>query len=312
MNKLPITEVQISKAIGRKIKSPILANSLDGLGLDQKEFIKHFSPLFEELSWDPYDQRRLQLAYLIKAFPKDKSVLEERLPAYYTGKKDVRSIRKWINLLSNKQRKKYDAIQPWRRRSVSRFILSETKKGIRVKRVEVPQFVQAVESMDVRSLPRVFDESPTHHVENDLFYDFMKAIFRQVQKVRGKVGKKVKKISITAHFMSVKATSAKPGDNSPEGAHEDGADYIVSALVVNRKNLKGGQTQIIEKLDNGKKEIVFKHTLRPGQFVFQADTKDEVTYGTDLWHHVTPFAISNPKKGEGWRDIIGFDIDVTG
>ena len=112
--------------------------------------------------------------------------------------------------------------------------------------------------------------------------------------------------------MSVKATVAQPGDNSPEGAHEDGVDYIVSALVINRHNLKGGQSQIIEQLPTGKKEIIYRRTLRPGEFVFQADTRDELIYGTDLWHHVTPFTMAKPEKGEGWRDIIGLDIMVKG
>jgi len=308
--KLPVDEKDISKKINRKIKSPILASNLSELGIDTDGFLKYFKPHSSELAWDPYDARRMQVEFLIKKFPKDKEVLASRLPNYFTGKKDKRSLRKWISKLNKKNRSEFEKIQPWRRRSVSKFILSENKKGIKIKRTAVPQFAQSVDADDIRSLPRVFEEAPAHHVENEYFYTFLKAIFKVVQNVRSKVGLKVNKISMTAHFMSVKATSTHPGDNSPEGAHEDGADYIVSALVYNRINLKGGQTQIIEKLDSGKKEIIFKHTLHEGEFVFQADSGDEITYGTDLWHHVSPFHISNPKKGEGWRDIIGFDIMV--
>lgn len=310
MKKLPATEKTISKKIGRKIKSPILVSDLNDLGLDAKTFIQFFSPLFAELNWDPYDVRRLQGELLMKTFPKDKSLIEKRLPDYYVGKKDKRTYQKWINQLSKNKRKQFDAIQPWRRRSVCKFILTELKKGIKIKRVPVPQFAQEVSGEDLRSLPRVFDESPAHHVENELFYDLMKKVFKVVKTKRANIGKKVKRVSFTAHFMSVKATSDKAGDNSPEGAHEDGVDYIISALVINRFNLKGGQSQILELLPNQKKEIIFRHTLRPGQFVFQADTRDEIVYGTDLWHHVTPFYLSKKEKGEGWRDIIGFDIMV--
>lgn len=305
-----ITEKEISKKIGRKIKSPVLVSNLEALGIDASAFLNYFAPLSEELDWDPYDPRRLQIEYLIKAFPKDRDIISSRLKDYYTGKKDKRSIRKWINQLGPRQRKVFDAIQPWRRRSVSKFEVKSTKRGFKVKRIPVSQFAQSVKTDDIRALPRIFEEAPSHHVEHDLFYSFLKAIFRVVQEVRSKVGMEVKKINITAHFMSVKATSLNPGDNSPEGAHEDGVDYIVSALVYNRVNLKGGQTQVIEKLENGKKVVIYKHTLKPGEFVFQADSGDELTYGTDLWHHVTPFHIANPKKGEGWRDIIGFDIEV--
>ncbi len=312
MKKLPVSEKTISKKIGRKIKSPILVSHLDDLGLDAKAFIRFFSPLFAELSWDPYDVRRLQGEFLMKAFPKDKSQIEQRLPDYYVGKKDKRTYLKWIKQLSKNKRKQFDEIQSWRRRSVCKFMLTELKKGIKIKRVDVPQFAQEVSGEDLRSLPRVFDESPARHVENDLFYDLMKKVFEIVKTKRAKIGKQVKRVSFTAHFMSVKATSDKPGDNSPEGAHEDGVDYIISALVINRFNLKGGQSQIIEMLPNEKKTIIFRHTLRPGEFVFQADTQDELVYGTDLWHHVTPFYLAKKEKGEGWRDIIGFDIMVEG
>lgn len=308
--KLPATEKTISKKIGRKIKSPVLVSHLNDLGLDAKAFTNFFSPLFAELSWDPYDVRRLQAEFLMTAFPKDKAIIEKRLPDYYVGKKDKRTYLKWIKLLPQKKRKQFDAIQPWRRRSVSKFIVTELKSGLRIKRVEVPQFAQEVSGDDLRSLPRVFDESPASHVENKLFYDLLKKVFTIVKSARANIDRKVKQVSITAHFMSVKATTDQPGDNSPEGAHEDGVDYIVSALVVNRFNLKGGQSQIIELLPNNKKEIIFRHTLRPGEFVFQADTRDEIVYGTDLWHHVTPFYLAKKEKGEGWRDIIGFDIMV--
>lgn len=309
MGNLPITEKEISKKISRVIKSPILVSDLKALGLEQNEFLKEYAPIFEELEWDLYDVRRLQLELLLKIFPKDE-VLKARFSDYYSGKKDKRSISKWIRQLSSRQLKTFNGIQPWRRRSVAGFTISQSNSRLTVRRKRVEQFTQSVNGMDIRSLPRVFKESPDHHVNTPAFKSLLKAVFCIVQSARKKIGKKVSKIGITAHFMSVQATSSKPGDNSPEGAHEDGADYIISALVVNRQNLKGGQTQIIEQLPSGKKQIIFKHILRPGQFVFQADSRDEITYGTDLWHHVTPFYLSNPKKGEGWRDIIGFDINV--
>ena len=141
-----------------------------------KAFINFFSPLFAELNWDPYDVRRLQGAFLMEAFPKDKSLIEKRLPEYYVGKKDKRTYLKWIKQLSKNKRKQFDAIQPWRRRSVCKFVLKELKKKISIKRVAVPQFAQEVSGEDLRSLPRIFDESPASHVENELFYDFMKSI----------------------------------------------------------------------------------------------------------------------------------------
>jgi len=99
------------------------------------------------------------------------------------------------------------------------------------------------------------------------------------------------------------------GENSPEGVHEDGAPYIISALVINRENALGGTSQIYEKLEDGTQELIFEKVLNPGEFIFQADTGEEKTFGNDLWHYVT--GISPTSVAEiGVRDIIGFDIEI--
>ena len=303
---LPITEKDISKNIGRTIKSPIHVDSLGNLGLDQKQFVKHFSKLFKQLSWDDYDPRRLRVEYLKKAFPKEARKINALFKKYFLGEIDLTAFAEWTDKLNKRQRTEFEKIQPWRRRSVSKFKVKHMGSGYHVQRVPVPKFEQAVQSNDYRSWPRVFDESPTTHVDNFLFYQFLIKIFKLVKAYEPKV----KSASFTAHFMSVKSTSAKPGDNSPEGAHEDGVAYIVSALVINRKNVKGGETQILEKVSPRKKETILNYTLQPGEFAFQADTGEELTFGNDLWHHVTPFSVADKSKGEGWRDIIGFDIVI--
>lgn len=308
MHQLPITEKDISTQLQRTIKSPILVAGLKDVNVDQDAFVSFFSPLFAQLDWDPYDVRRLQVEFLLAAFPHDATRLRQRFKAYYTGQQDLSVFDHWINQLDDQQAKDFAVIQPWRRRSIAQFFLKPIGASIQVTREPVQPFAQAVEDGDVRSWPRVFSESPAAHVEHDLFYDFMRAVFRQVKKVHPLAYS----MRMTAHFMSVKATRATPGNNSPEGAHEDGANFIVSALVINRKNLKGGATQIIEKrLPDGPKEKIFEYILQPGEFCFQGDSRDEEYYGTDLWHHVTPFYLADESAGEGWRDIIGFDIDVV-
>ena len=56
-------------------------------------------------------------------------------------------------------------------------------------------------------------------------------------------------------------------------------------------------------------EVLWEHTLVPGQFIFQSDTGDEFVYGNDLWHHVTPIEVIDRDK-PGLREIIGLDINV--
>lgn len=302
----PIKEADISVLVGREVLSPIRISSLRHIGIDQDKFLYIFSDFFKELPWDPYDARRLRVEYLKKVFPESADEIQVLFKPYYTGLITWLMFGKWTKKLTAKQIKEIKSIQSWRRRSVAQFLIMEEAEGIQIKRETVEQFSQEVSGDDYRSLPRVFEESPREHVENDLFYEWMKQIFLITKNVRPEaIG-----VRMVAHFMSVKARPEEPGNNSPEGAHEDGADYIVSALVVNLDNVKGGKSQIIEQLEDGSKEIIFSHRLLEGEFIFQGDSKDEIIHGTDLWHHITPFAIADESLTEGWRDIIGFDINV--
>jgi len=84
--------------------------------------------------------------------------------------------------------------------------------------------------------------------------------------------------------------------NSPEGIHKDGADYIVSALVMNRYNIDGGESIVY---DNEKNQI-YNTVLKKGEGIFQDDKR--------LWHYVTPITTNN--NYIGIRDIIGLDITL--
>ncbi|MFK7920429.1 MAG: 2OG-Fe dioxygenase family protein [Bacteroidia bacterium] len=304
--QLPITQNTISAQLGRTIHSPILIDSIERFdGLVAERFLEFFGPMAQDFQWDYYDVRRLQMEILTAAFPNDPT-LRSRFRDYYSGQQEVGILQDWISKLSQEDQNAFAAIQAWRRRAVAQFLVEKTSKEIEIWREMVPHFQQDTNDKDIRSLPRIFAECEHKYTENEMFQSLLKGVFSLVEQTRPDL----QKIKITAHFMSVKAVPKKAGNNSPEGAHEDGADYIVSALVLNRKNIIGGETQIIEQLNNGEKEIICRHTLQPGEFTFQADSRDEITYGTDLWHHVTPFRLKNETISEGWRDIIGFDINV--
>jgi len=305
LQDLPITESDISLAIGRPIKSPIRVAALNHLGIDKEAFIEFFKDLFQELAWDPYDARRMRIEFLKAQFPSEEQAISQHFKAYFRGEVREEVLGKWVDQLREEEQLNYAKIQPWRRRSICQFLLSEHDGDIEVLREPCRQFSQSVEEEDFRSIPRIFEESPKEHVVNVHFNNLMIRVFHIIQSIEPSV----KKVQLVAHFMSVKATEGRAGDNSPEGAHEDGADYIISALVVNRINVKGGESQVIEKVGE-ESDIIFRRTLAVGEFVFQADTGEEESFGNDLWHHVTPFAIDDISKGEGWRDIIGFDINI--
>ena len=99
-----------------------------------------------------------------------------------------------------------------------------------------------------------------------------------------------------------------PTSNAPEGIHRDGADYIVSAFVMNRHNVRGGDTVIYDTdthFDQPADEL-YRTTLEPSTLFFQDDRH--------LWHDVTPLHAAEtnpPHTWLGYRDLLGLDVTVV-
>lgn len=84
--------------------------------------------------------------------------------------------------------------------------------------------------------------------------------------------------------------------NSPEGIHKDGSDFIISAYIINRSNIIGGESMIYD-ID---KKLLYKNTFNIDNGIFQDDK--------NLYHYVTP--IQSVDNRIGYRDILGIDIDI--
>jgi len=277
---LPITEKDISKQRKAPVKSPILCAKLDHIGIDSESFITIFSSCFESMEWDYYDVKRKQFE-LLKEHHIDISFAS--LSAYYpSNDQDQESYLSTVTTDKHLIKKCLD-IKPWRRRSVCTYKLQFDSEPSLL-RIKPKVFSQAVEKEDIRSLPRIFVQTNDSIVNNKLFHSFILKIAEHAQEVTPHI--EIKEMEITAHFMSVKARKHVPGNNSPEGAHEDGADFIVSACVINRKNITEAKSQVLEKLAEGTMETLYERELQPGEFLFQADTGEEKHYGNDLWHYV--------------------------
>lgn len=304
MQQLPITEKEISQWTDAPVYSPILCASLAYLGIDQQTFIDFFKDSFVKMPWDYYDVKRKQWEALPAPYTKGREAVFKQ---YYTDSAmDLELLAGQLDLPKSAI-DGLSMIRPWRRRSVCSFDLNMAD-GISIQRVYPKGFEQSMDEADIRSLPRVFAETESELVENDLFYGLMRKVAEYAQQVTPHI--QIEKIQMTAHFMSVKARQGVPGNNSPEGAHEDGADFIVSALVISRDNIAGGKSQVFEKMEDGSLVTLFERELQPGEFLFQADTGEEKHYGNDLWHYVTPFYVEGAKT-EAWRNIIGFDIAIA-
>jgi len=300
---LPITHKEISLRRKVPVHSPILCARLDHLDIDTAAFIEHFTEAFKSMDWDLYDVKRKQYELLLAH---QVEIPFSEFKTYYT--ESSMDAKAFLSLWTTDELlvQKCLAIKPWRRRSVCAFEMQAGQPQT-LTRIYPEAFAQAVDTEDIRSLPRNFSQTEAELVDHTLFQSFVSKIAEQAQKVTPHIA--IKKVRLTAHFMSVKARQLVPGNNSPEGAHEDGADFIVSALVINRDNITGAKSQVLERLSDGTLVTIFERELQPGEFLFQADTGEEKHYGNDLWHYVTPFYVDDPSQ-ESWRDIIGLDVEI--
>ncbi len=299
-----ITEKNISKSLGRTIKSPIRIGNVSDLKMDVKSFLHFFQPFFEELQDDVYMVRGKQIAFLKETFPEDARLIEKLHKPYFEGTKTIDALAYWIQQFNTNQKQEFDQLSTiTRQRNISSFLIEIWDDQYFVERIVQQGFEQDVD--DFRVWKRDFKQATREAVENELFFELLKKMASLVKKIHPEV----RKIQITSHFMRTISKEKIKGENAPEGVHEDGAQYIMSALVVNRQNIKGAESQIYEKTTLDTNELIYKKVLQPGEFIFQADTGEEFTFGNDLWHYVTPIEpedITNP----GIRDIIGFDMDI--
>lgn len=192
------------------------------------------------------------------------------------------------------------AKQPFRKRSAAQFILtfSLPKDVWNTKRVPLKFFSQKVQGNDLRSSKRIFKESESVLTDSSDFQKLLVMLARIVQSVRVDV----RRLKIIFHQVSTITRAGQPGDCAPEGIHQDGADYIVSAIKIAEKNVRGGKS-IIYGFD--KKEKILSRILEVGEGLFHADKK------SSFWHDATPITF-NPiqKGGSGYRNTIGFDIFI--
>lgn len=287
-----LDEKIISKKIKSKVNYPIRVFNLNGIGINQAKFIKDMKKSFKNLPWDFYDVRREQINFLIKKIPSEKKILEKFFPHYYLGKTNLSQIESILKKLSKKDRNIFNKIKPYRRRSMASFVLSYSQGRWNIKKIKKEIFSQKVRKDDYRSLTRVFQEMSTSITKNPEFEKLLTNIAEMVREDNSNV----KKLNIECHQTKIIALENSAGDNSPEGVHKDGCDYIVSALVIERKGIKGGISKVYS--DDKKKEYL-KIKLEPGEGIFQKDA----------WHDVTKIYAQSRKK-MGVRNIFGFDISI--
>jgi hypothetical protein len=273
------------------INVPCVVFSLGELGMDPARFLAELSPHFLALPWDLYDVKRAQVQRLLDAFPEERTRLEAFLAEFFAGKAD-------LSALSDLTRRLPEAtFRPHRQRAIAHFLLELARGSWRVARLEETGFTQSpMAKGDYRALPRVFAPMDEEVSENLLFLGWLRAMGELVRAARPDA----QKLRLTCHQMRTVARPGGSATNSPEGIHQDGADFIVSALVMERTGVTGGESRVFGP---DKETLVLRHTLQPGEGIFQADA------GSPLWHDVTPVVASG--REDGVRSLFGLDIRVA-
>jgi hypothetical protein len=298
MNKYISDEVELSRTLSRDV--PILrAFNLETFGVDRESFLRAMRPTFSVLHLDPYDAKRAKVDLLKKRFPQHADRLNGFLGNYYANKEDLAAVYDLLRELDDQDRNELDRIGMTgrRKRAVARFNVQFGGGKWNFERIAGERFRQNVEAGDPRALVRVFHEMETLVADHPQVRHLMECFAELVRERHPDC----KKLRMNVHQMFIFADILSAGDNAPEGIHQDGADYIVSALVIERAGILGGES-IVYGPD--KKTVYFRRTLAEGEGIFQTDK--------GLWHYVTPIR-ENPAvpPDYGHRSILGFDMDFV-
>jgi hypothetical protein len=298
MKKYITDEAELSGKFGCEI--PVLrVFNLATFGVDQDSFLRDLRPTFSVLHLDPYDAKRAKVELLKRRFPQHADRLNGFLSDYYAYKNDLTAVYDIIKELDDVDRNELDRIGMTgrRKRSVARFNMTRGAKRWSLERAPAEQYRQNVAPGDPRALVRVFHEMEAIVAEHPQVRHLMDCFAELVRERHPDCTR----LRMNVHQMFVFADILSGGDNAPEGIHQDGADYIVSALVIERAGIVGGES-IVYAPD--KKTEYFRRTLAEGEGIFQSDR--------GLWHFVTQIR-ENPAvpPDYGHRSILGFDMDMV-
>ncbi len=285
-----------------ELKRPITIINLEDYGLDSTRFLARTAECCQDLEWDDYLLRQQQIEFLQSTLPEERTrARSDRFwLAFYLGEAPRSEVEALLADLSQAQRARYHGIRPIRRRAISEFRLRFNGHW-RIERVPASSFGQdhaliAEEgACDYRTTQRTFNELRDDMVDDDLLH-LLRALAAELREKEPTIAA----LNAFVHHTQIVCYPDQYATNSPEGIHQDGMDYIVSALVVARDNVTGGKSIVY---GNDKQTKLLEIELQPGQGILQPDRD------TDLWHAVTPIQCRDAGR-PGVRSTIGFDFTV--
>jgi hypothetical protein len=196
----------------------------------------------------------------------------------------------------------YDTIrgglkQPTRQRALAEFTIEQDGNDWKIQRVPAQPYVQPTNHGNYnRTEPRPYPEVPVEVTEHSEVLKLQKAVAEIVRSVRSDATK----LRMIFTFLRTVDEEGRSGKCALEGApHLDGMDYIVSALVINRVNLKPetGESSVYTL----EQQKLMHAVLQPGEGIFQDDLH--------LMHHITNIQ-RDVREKRGIRDMLGIDVQI--
>lgn len=289
-----ITEGDITLQIRRRVEEPIRLFTASDIGIDFPALAAAMESSWKTLPWDYYDVRRRHCDIIADVIALGNSRTEEALDEYYEHG-DRESLRDVLPRLPEGIIAELEAVQPFRRRAIAFYVATPNAGCWNLDPKPVHPFSMPV--VDYRKIPRKFAQLDETVLTNVQFRALIIATLDFVRDLRPHASH----VDVFAHQVSTVARPHYSGTNSPEGIHQDGADFIVSAFMVARHGVLGGESRLYIADES---EPFYSHVLQPGEGIFQVDK------GSQLFHHVTPINCGLSDPEEVHRDIIGLDFHI--
>ncbi|MCY4046257.1 MAG: 2OG-Fe dioxygenase family protein [Cellvibrionales bacterium] len=287
------------------INLPIQLINTHDLAFDIKKIQSSYVPYYEQhYAWDDYLLRQNQLAFI--QANTSKSITDTHkvtFSEYFLGHHSANILQPFFDDFDDKKMKAFTAIKPTRKRLISEYTIIKNIDGWQIEREKARPFTQCygklvdttknpiynISERSFKELPKAMESAELHQLLSSI-----------CQRLHDQLANHPKGFNIVVHHTIVYCYPDMQGSNAPEGIHQDGIDFIISAFVIDRKNIQGGKSIIYGK---DKKTPIFQGTLMPGQGILQADKDSE------LWHSVTPIACDSDDN-IGYRSTLGFDITL--
>lgn len=285
-----------------KLDTPITVLNVGQYGVNVDAFQNQMREAYPEFEWDSYLLQQNKISLIKEVVPQESlaRVSNDTWYDIYTGVIQNQELYTLFPDLSSSDKSRIEALVPTRKRCMSEYLMHWNGKWD-IERIpsslvsQTKALIASDRELDYRQSRRKFKELP-----DELFDSNLRALLVGVADMVRETKDSIRKLNVSVHNTVVYCHPQQLVTNSPEGIHQDGVEFIVSALVVERNNISGGKSVIYGR---DKRTKLLQVELQAGQGIFQADL------GTELWHEVTPITAID-KTRSGYRSTIGFDVTL--